>query len=79
MLAFSGTRMCSATREIGFGQPCAQNEETNDMLLALAVILIILWLLGFFAFHVTTAFIHVVLIIALILLVLHFVRGRSAV
>lgn len=49
------------------------------MLAALAVILIILWLLGFFAFHVTSAFIHLVLIIGLILLVLHFVRGRSAV
>jgi len=49
------------------------------MLAALAVILIILWLLGFFAFHVTTAFIHLVLIIGLILLVLHFVRGRSSV
>lgn len=48
------------------------------MLAALAVILIILWLLGFFAFHVTTAFIHLVLIIGLILLVLHFVRGRPA-
>ncbi len=49
------------------------------MLAALAVILIILWLLGFFAFHVTSAFIHLVLIIGLILLVLHFVRGRSSV
>jgi hypothetical protein len=49
------------------------------MLAALAVILIILWLLGFFAFHITTAFIHLVLVIGLILLVLHFVRGRSSV
>jgi len=49
------------------------------MLAAIAVILIILWLLGFFAFHVTSAFIHLVLIIGLILLVLHFVRGRSSV
>lgn len=49
------------------------------MLAALAVILIILWLLGFFAFHVTSAFIHLVLVIGLILLVLHFVRGRSSV
>ncbi len=48
------------------------------MLAILAVILIILWLLGFFAFHVTTAFIHLVLIIGLILLVVHFLRGRSA-
>jgi Family of unknown function (DUF5670) len=40
----------------------------------IAAILIILWLLGFFAFHVTAAFIHVVLVLGLILLVLHFVR-----
>ncbi len=49
------------------------------MLAILAVVLIVLWLLGFFAFHVTTAFIHLVLIIGLILLVVHFMRGRSAV
>jgi hypothetical protein len=35
-------------------------------------------LLGFFAFHVTTGLIHIVLIVGLILLVFHFVRGRSA-
>jgi hypothetical protein len=35
-------------------------------------------LLGFFAFHVTTGFIHLVLIVGLILLVFHFLRGRSA-
>nr|QQZ49711.1 lmo0937 family membrane protein [Phenylobacterium glaciei] len=40
--------------------------------------LLVLWLLGFFAFHVTTAAIHVLLLIALVLVVLHFFRGRSA-
>jgi hypothetical protein len=35
-------------------------------------------LLGFFAFHVTTAFIHVALVVGLIFLVLHFVRGSKA-
>ena len=44
------------------------------MLATIAIILIVLWLLGFFAFHVTAAFIHVVLVVGLILLVLHFVR-----
>jgi Family of unknown function (DUF5670) len=48
------------------------------MLGFIAAVLIILWLLGFFAFHVTSAFIHVALIAGLILLVLHFVRGSSA-
>ena len=44
------------------------------MLLTLGIILLVLWLLGFFAFHVASSFIHVVLIIALIMIVVHFVR-----
>src|ERR1700683_3061902 len=44
------------------------------MLGIIAAVLIILWLLGFFAFHITAGFIHIVLVIGLILLVLHFVR-----
>jgi hypothetical protein len=35
-------------------------------------------LLGFFAFHVTAAFIHLVLVVGLVLLVLHFMRGSAA-
>jgi Family of unknown function (DUF5670) len=48
------------------------------MLGMLAAILIVLWLLGFFAFHVTAAFIHIVLVVGLILLVLHLFTGRGA-
>ena len=48
------------------------------MLAMLAGILIVLWLLGFMAFHVTTGFIHIVLAVGLVLLVLHFVRGGRA-
>ena len=48
------------------------------MLGVIAAVLIILWLLGFFAFHVTSAFIHVALVVGLILLVVHFVRGSAA-
>lgn len=47
------------------------------MLGMIAAVLIILWLLGFFAFHVTSALIHIVLVVGLILLVLHFVRGSE--
>jgi len=42
----------------------------------IAVVLVVLWLLGFFAFHLTTAAIHILLLIALVMIVLHFVRGR---
>jgi uncharacterized protein DUF5670 len=48
------------------------------MLGMIAVVLIVLWLLGFFAFHVTTAFIHVALIVGVILLVVHLMRGSTA-
>ena len=46
------------------------------MLATIAVVLIILWLLGFFAFHVGSGLIHVALVVGLIVLVLHFLRGR---
>jgi hypothetical protein len=49
-----------------------------QMFLGLFVILLVLWLLGFFAFHVAGGLIHLLLIIAVISLVVHFFRGRSA-
>jgi Family of unknown function (DUF5670) len=48
------------------------------MLAIIAAVLIVLWLLGFFAFHVTSAFIHVVLVVGLILLVWHFMKRGTA-
>ena len=48
------------------------------MFLALFVILLVMWLLGLFAFHVAGGLIHLLLIIAVISLVVHFFRGRSA-
>jgi hypothetical protein len=50
----------------------------EKMLGIIAAVLIVLWLLGFFAFHITSAFIHVALIVGIILLVMHFMRGRTA-
>jgi hypothetical protein len=48
------------------------------MLGIIAAVLIVLWLLGFFAFHVSSAVIHVLLVIGIVMLLLHFFRGRSA-
>lgn len=56
----------------------AQKQGDEDMLGTLAAVLIVLWLLGFFAFHVTTAFVHVALVVGLILLVMHFMRRSTA-
>jgi len=48
------------------------------MLLALFVILVIMWMMGFFMFHVAGGLIHLLLIFALISLVLHLFRGSTA-
>lgn len=48
------------------------------MLAGIGILLIILWLLGFFAFHLTVGFIHIVLVIGIILVIWHFLRGSRA-
>jgi hypothetical protein len=49
------------------------------MLLTIGIILLICWALGFFAFHVAGGVIHLLVIIAVIAIVVHLVRGRSVV
>lgn len=49
------------------------------MFLVLFFILLVLWLLGFAAFHVAGGLIHLLLLIAVISLVVHLVTGRRAV
>ncbi len=48
------------------------------MFLALGIILLLLWLGGFFVFHVTAFFIHILLVLAVISLVFHFMRGVAS-
>jgi len=48
------------------------------MLVAIAGILVVLWLLGFLAFHIGGGLIHLLLVIAVIMIVLNFVNGRRA-
>lgn len=46
------------------------------MFITLAIVLFVMWLLGFTAFHVAGGLIHLLLVVALISIVIHFVRGR---
>ena len=46
------------------------------MLLIIAIVLVLFWV-GGFAFHVAGGLIHIVLVVALIMFVLHFLRGRG--
>lgn len=47
------------------------------MLAGLAALIVILWLLGFLVFNVAGGLIHILLVVAVIVLVVHFVRGRA--
>ena len=48
------------------------------MLLTIAVILLVLWALGFFAFHLAGGLIHLVLVVAIVIGLVHLFRGRRA-
>jgi hypothetical protein len=48
------------------------------MFMTLFVVLLVMWLLGFFAFHVAGGLIHILLIVAVISLVMHFFRRSTA-
>ena len=49
------------------------------MLWTICVVLLVLWLLGFFAFHVSSALIHLLLVVALIVFVVQLLTGRRGV
>lgn len=46
------------------------------MFLGLAIILAIIWICAFFLLHVTSFFIHILIILAIISLIVHFARGK---
>lgn len=48
------------------------------MLGIIAALLIVLWLLGFLAFHVSSSIIHVLLLIGIAILLAHIFRRRAA-
>lgn len=56
----------------------AKVKGVEDMFGIIAAVLIVLWLLGFLAFHVSGGLIHVLLVIGVVMLLLHFFRGRAA-
>jgi hypothetical protein len=47
-----------------------------SLFLGLYIVLVVVWVLGWFAFHVAGGLIHILLIVAAISLIVHFARGR---
>ncbi len=48
------------------------------MFLIAAIVLVVLWLGGFFVMHISSFFIHLLIIFAVISLVMHLISGRRA-
>ncbi|MEA3052353.1 MAG: hypothetical protein QOG72_1256 [Sphingomonadales bacterium] len=48
------------------------------MLAVVAAILVVLWVCGFLFFKVAGGLIHILLVVAVIAVIAHFVRGRAA-
>jgi hypothetical protein len=46
------------------------------MLLLIAIVLLVLWLLGWLLFHVAGALIHLLIVVAVIVFIWHLVSGR---
>jgi Family of unknown function (DUF5670) len=49
------------------------------MLVSIAVILVVLWVLGFFALHLAGGLIHLLLVAAVVVIVFRLVSGRRAI
>ncbi|MFA6520374.1 MAG: lmo0937 family membrane protein [Candidatus Paceibacterota bacterium] len=47
------------------------------MLTNIAILLVILWALGFLGFHVLGSFIHLLLVIAVVLFLVRIIQGRN--
>lgn len=47
------------------------------MLVTIAIILVILWLIGWIAFPVLGWFIHILLVLAIILILIRLIQGRN--
>ena len=48
------------------------------MLLGLAALLVVLWVLGFFVFHVAGGLIHLLIVIAIVVVIFNFISGRRS-
>jgi len=55
-----------------------RTEKDNAMLWTIFVILLVLWLVGLVSFHAVGAYIHILLVLALVVLLIQLISGRRA-
>ena len=54
-----------------------ERKKEIDMFLIIALILAVAWLLGWTAFHIAGGMIHLLLVVAVVSVIVHFVRDRG--
>lgn len=59
------------------GRTTNRRRSPMSIFMILFLVLVVAWLLGLGVFHVAGGFIHILLIVAVISLIMHFVRGRT--
>jgi hypothetical protein len=62
--------------EVSRNELCARLRREDEMLYTLAVILLIAWLLGVVGTYTIGAFVHALLVIAIVLFIIGFLNGR---
>jgi hypothetical protein len=55
---------------------CQEKEEEVFMLYTIAIVLLVLWALGFLAFNVGGGLIHALIVLAVILVLFQLISGR---
>jgi len=65
--------------EAGFSGFAAAKQKAIDMLWTIAVILLILWALGMVSSYTLGGFIHLLLLLAIIVVLIRVIQGRSPV
>jgi hypothetical protein len=71
----SGTSLAADS----YGLGPAGSFGRDIMFLAIAAVLVVLWLLGFLAFHIAGGLIHILLVLAIIAVIWNFVAGRRGI
>ena len=67
---------CSGSNIASKVEPAVWPKENDAMWVFIAVVLLVMWVLGFLVFHIAGFLIHILLLVAVVAVVLHFVRGR---
>jgi hypothetical protein len=71
--------LCLKLRERSKAKGFTTNEETNLMLMTIAIILIVLWALGLITSFSLGGFIHILLVAAIIMILIRLIQGRHIV